>query len=69
MNELSQLLGLRGTLRIDFIDSQALRDNALGDPSVRPLAIYTPPAYDPEGSARYPVLYCLHGYTGDVGAL
>ncbi len=69
MNELSQLQGLRGTLRIDFIDSPALRDNALGDPSMRPLAVYTPPGYDPEGSRRYPVLYCLHGYTGDVGAL
>lgn len=69
MNELSQLLGLRGTLRIDFIDSAALRDNPLGDPSTRPLAVYTPPGYDPEGSQRYPVLYCLHGYTGDVAAL
>ncbi|MDQ6943858.1 MAG: esterase family protein [Candidatus Eremiobacteraeota bacterium] len=69
MNELSQLQGLRGTLRIDFVDSPALRDNALGDPCVRPLAIYTPPGYDSEGSVRYPVLYCLHGYTGDVGAL
>ena len=69
MNELSRLLGLRGTLRIDFVDSPALRDNALGDPSVRPLAVYTPPDYDSGGSARYPVLYCLHGYTGDVAAL
>ena len=69
MNELSQLLGLRGTLRIDFLDSPALRGNALGDPSLRPLAVYTPPGYDPEGSRRYPVLYCLHGYTGNVAAL
>jgi Putative esterase len=69
MNDLSRFLGLRGTLRIDFVDSPALRDNALGDPSVRPLAVYTPPGYDAEGSRRYPVLYCLHGYTGDVGAL
>ena len=69
MNELSRLLGLRGTLRIDFVDSPALRDNPLGDPSTRPLAVYVPPGYDPEGSRRYPVLYCLHGYTGDVAAL
>jgi hypothetical protein len=69
VNELSHLLGLRGTLRLDTVDSPALRGNALGDPSTRPLAIYTPPGYDPEGSRRYPVLYCLHGYTGDVGAL
>ncbi len=69
MNELSSLLGLRGQLRIDTIDSPALRGNPLGDPSVRPLAIYVPPGYDSEGSRRYPVLYCLHGYTGSVPAL
>jgi putative esterase len=69
VNELSQLLGLRGTLRIDFLDSPALRGNALGDPSTRPVAVYTPPGYDPEGSRRHPVLYCLHGYTGNVAAL
>lgn len=69
MNELSHLLGLQGTLQLDFVDSPALRDNPLGDPSTRPVAVYTPPGYDPEGSRRYPVLYCLHGYTGDVAAL
>jgi hypothetical protein len=69
VNELSQLLGLRGTLRIDFLDSPALRGNALGDPPTRPVAVYTPPGYDPEGSRRHPVLYCLHGYTGNVAAL
>jgi len=69
MSDLSRLLGLRGDLRIDLVESAALRDNALGDPSSRPLAVYTPPGYDAEGSRRYPVLYCLHGYTGDVAAL
>jgi enterochelin esterase family protein len=69
VNDLSLLLGLRGTLRIDVVDSPALRGNPLGDPSARPLAVYTPPGYDPEGSRRYPVLYCLHGYTGNVAGL
>jgi S-formylglutathione hydrolase FrmB len=69
VNELSRLLGLRGALRIDFIDSPALQGNALGDPSTRPVAVYTPPGYDAEASRRYPALYCLHGYTGDVAAL
>ncbi len=68
-SELSRLLGLAGTLRLDTIDSAALAGNPLGDPARRLLAVYTPPGYDPEGSARYPVLYCLHGYTGDVAAL
>ncbi|MBV8638634.1 MAG: esterase [Candidatus Eremiobacteraeota bacterium] len=61
-----QLLGLHGELHIDRIESDALRDNALGDPSARPVIVYTPPGYDAEGSRRYPVLYLLHGYTGDA---
>lgn len=69
MNDLSLLLGLRGTLRVETVDSPALRGNALGDPATRPLLVYTPPGYDPEGSRRYPVLYCLHGFTGDAAAL
>lgn len=68
-SELGRLLGLAGDLRVDFIDAQALRNNPLGDRATRPLAVYTPPGYDPDGSARYPVLYVLHGYTGDVAAL
>ena len=68
-SELGRLLGLAGDVRIDFIDSAALRDNPLGDPSVRPLAVYQPPGFDPQGSKRYPVIYVLHGYGGDVAAL
>ncbi|MFN2459663.1 MAG: alpha/beta hydrolase [Candidatus Velthaea sp.] len=69
VSDLSRLLGLRGTLHVDRIESAALAGNPLGDPAERALAVYTPPDYDAEGSRRYPVLYCLHGYTGDVGAL
>ena len=68
-SELGRLLGLAGELHIDFVDSPALANNALGDPSVRPLAIYTPPGFDALGSRRYAVLYVLHGYTGDVASL
>jgi len=68
-SELGRLLRLSGDVHIDFIDSPALRGNALGDPSERPLPVYTPPGYDPQGSKRYPVLYVLHGYTGDAAAL
>jgi enterochelin esterase family protein len=66
---LARLLRLHGDLRIDFIDSPALRGNPLGDPSERPVIVYLPPYYDAQGSQRYPVLYCLHGYTGDAAAL
>lgn len=65
----AHLLGLRGDLRIDFIDSPALQGNAMGDSSVRPVIVYLPPGYDPQGSKRYPVLYCLHGYTGNAAGL
>jgi S-formylglutathione hydrolase FrmB len=66
---LAKLLGLRGDVRVDFVSSAALDGNALGDPSLRPVAIYLPPQYDTLGSRRYPALYVLHGYTGDVAAL
>lgn len=69
MTDLGRLLRLQGDVRIDFVDSPALRDNPLGDPARRPLVVYVPPGYDPEGSARYPVLYVLHGYSGDAAAL
>ncbi|GAC1613908.1 MAG: alpha/beta hydrolase-fold protein [Candidatus Elarobacter sp.] len=69
MNELSRLLELLGTVHVDVVDSPALQGNPLGDPSARPLPVYTPPGYDPGGSRRYPVLYCLHGFTGDAAAL
>lgn len=68
-SDLARLLGLHGDLRIDFITSPALEGNALGDPAQRPVAVYVPAHYDPQGSRRYPVLYCLHGYTGDVAGL
>ena len=68
-NELSDLLGIRGTLRLDPIESPALANNPLGDPSRRLLGIYTPPDYDAAGSTRYPVLYVAHGYTGDLAAM
>lgn len=68
-SEMARLLKLDGNLRIDFVESEALRDNALGDPSTRPVPVYLPPGYDAEGSRRYPALYVLHGYTGDVAGL
>ena len=68
-SQLARLLRLNGEINIDFIESAALRGNPLGDPSNRPVAVYLPQNYDREGSKRYPVLYCLHGYTGDVAAL
>jgi hypothetical protein len=66
---LAKILGLRGDVRVDFVTSAALADNPLGDPSVRPVVVYLPPQYDTLGLRRYPTLYVLHGYTGNVAAL
>ncbi|TAM92005.1 hypothetical protein EPN42_02085 [bacterium] len=68
-SDLQRLLALSGTLVVEEVESQALAGNVLGDPSRRPLPVYLPPGYDPEGSRRYPTLYCLHGFTGSAAAL
>lgn len=48
------------------IDSAVLRDNPLGDPHVRPLYVYTPPGYEPEGTQRVASIYVIQGFTGQV---
>jgi S-formylglutathione hydrolase FrmB len=50
------------------LESEALRDNPLGDPYVRPLYVWTPPAYDVEPSRRFPSVYLLQGLTGQARA-
>ena len=47
-------------------ESEALKGNALGDPSVRPLWVYVPPAYDDEPERRYPSIYLIQGLTGQL---
>jgi hypothetical protein len=48
------------------IESDVLRDNPLGDPHVRPLWVYAPPAYDAEPDRRFPSIYLIQGMTGQV---
>ena len=48
------------------IESEVLRDNPLGDPHVRPLWVYLPPAYDAEPDRRFPSIYLIQGMTGQV---
>ena len=67
--DLGRLLGLAGDVRVHAVDAPALYGNPLADRAIRPLAVYTPPGFDPEGSKRYGVVYVLHGYTGDVAAM
>jgi len=53
----------RGTIRSERIVSRALEGNLPGDPHVRELHLYLPPGYD-QGQTRYPVAWCLSGFTG-----
>jgi hypothetical protein len=48
------------------IESEVLRDNPLGDPHVRPLWVYVPPAYDAEPDRRFPSIYLIQGMTGQL---
>jgi S-formylglutathione hydrolase FrmB len=56
--------GAPGTLLVLEHSSRILRDNPLGDPHVRKLAVWLPPQYDHSGRRRFPVLYDLVGFTG-----
>jgi hypothetical protein len=56
---------LAGRLDRTVIDSTLLRDNPLGDPHQRPIWVYLPPGYD-DGTDRYPTVYVIQGYTGQV---
>lgn len=58
---------LAGHIEHGVIDSRLLRDNPLGDPHERPVITYLPPGYDEEPGRRYPTIYLLQGYTGQVG--
>ena len=56
---------LAGRIDHNVIESQLLRGNPLGDPSDRPLWVYTPPGYL-DSDQRYPAVYMIQGYTGYV---
>ncbi|MFA5895358.1 MAG: alpha/beta hydrolase-fold protein [Thermoplasmata archaeon] len=52
----------RGTVLLERLDSAILKENPLGDPTSRDVAVYLPPRYDP--MKRYPIVYGIVGYTG-----
>lgn len=52
----------RGRVVLLPVRSRVLRGNPLGDPFVRELPVYLPPGYDDR--RRFPVLFCLAGFTG-----
>src|ERR1700733_143480 len=56
---------LAGRVTEHVIESRALAGNHLGDPTTRPLWVYTPPGYD-SSEERYPSVYVIQGYTGQA---
>jgi enterochelin esterase family protein len=52
-----------GTVVYEVIESRALKNNPLGDPSVRTLPVYLPPGYS-TSTRRYPVIHVLSGFLG-----
>jgi len=55
-----------GRVEEAWIDSAQLRDNPLGDPARRPVWTYLPPGYDDHPDRRYPVVYVIQGFTGQI---
>jgi Putative esterase len=55
-----------GRIEEHALESELLRGNPLGDPHVRPLWVYVPPAYDAEPERRFPSIYLIQGMTGQV---
>ena len=52
-----------GAILLEKFDSSILKDNPLGDPSLREFPVYFPPSYDLTDK-KFPVVYLLSGYTG-----
>lgn len=57
---------LTGRLDEHRFESRLLEGNPLQDPSERPLLVYVPPGYEEDPSRRYPSIYVIQGYTGQV---
>lgn len=52
-----------GTVVTESIHSKNL-ENKMGENPTRAISVYLPPGYE-RGDQRYPVIYFLHGFTGD----
>ena len=55
-----------GRFERQTIASLALRGNPLGDPHERPLWVYLPPGVGDDPARRYPSIYLIQGFTGQV---
>jgi len=59
----------RGRVITEEFESDVLRGNASGDPHVRRVPVYLPPAYDEHPERAFPVVFVLAGFTGRGRAL
>lgn len=57
---------LTGRLDEHRFPSGLLEGNPLQDPAERPLLVYVPPGYEEDLTRRYPSIYVIQGYTGQV---
>ena len=57
---------LHGVLDRLVVESDALADNPLGDPSIRPLYVYRPPGVELDHPRALPSVYVIQGYTGQL---
>jgi S-formylglutathione hydrolase FrmB len=48
------------------VTSRVLQGNPLGDPHERPLWVYLPPGVGDDPARRYPSIYLIQGFTGQV---
>lgn len=53
-----------GRVVIEAFESGVLKGNRPGDPHVRRVPVYLPPAYDASSDRRFPVVYVLTGFMG-----
>jgi hypothetical protein len=56
----------RGRFEQQTVRSRVLEGNPLGDPAERPLWVYLPPGCGDDPGRRYPSIYVIQGYTGQV---
>lgn len=53
-----------GTIVRKFFTAPSLLNNKVGESAARKISVYLPPGYD-KNQFRYPVIYYLHGYSGN----
>ena len=52
-------------VRGSLVDVSYTSPESINPPGTHPLAVYTPPGYNPHRSTPYPTLYLSHGYGGN----